>query len=95
MDFNNNERQKNFNQIKGSISEFNPAQKFCSITLEVGHEKKRFINFVVKKEKYEDIIKAFNIGDKVCVTFYVTSKKNPENGKWGTMVTLLNIELTK
>lgn len=93
--FNNNERQKNFNQIKGNISEFLPADKFCSLTLEVGHEKKRFINFIVKKEKYNDITNIFNVGDKVCVTFYVTSKKNPENNRWGTMVTLLNIELTK
>lgn len=93
-DFNNNDRQKNFNQIRGVITELLPGEKFCSVTLELGHEKKRFVNMVVKKTEYQSITSPFKIGDKVSVKFYITSKKNT-SGHWSTMATILEIESTK
>ena len=91
--FNNNDRQKNFNQIKGLITEFLPGEKFCSVTLELGHEKKRFVNMVIKQPEYQKVITEHKIGDKVAVKFYVTSKKN-DKGCWSTMCTILEISNT-
>lgn len=98
--FNNNDRQRNFNQIRGVITEFLPGEKFCSITLELGHEKKRFVNLVVKKTDnqgvitYDQIMSKFKLGDKVSVKFYVTSKKNSQ-GHWSSMITALDAEACK
>jgi hypothetical protein len=92
--FNNNDRQKNFNQIRGVIHEFLPGEKFGSVTLELGHEKKRFVNLVIKKTDYQRVTSHFKIGDKVVVKFYITSKKNT-SGHWATMATILEIEACK
>lgn len=94
QEFNNNDRQKNFNQIRGVITEFLPGEKFGSVTLELGHEKKRFVNLVVKRIDYHRITSPFKIGDKVAVKFYITSKKNT-SGHWGTMASILEMDSCK
>ena len=62
-DFNRNDKQLNFNKIKGSIVELNDGEKFCSLTLDVGHENIRQVNLVVKKVFF-DTIKEKLVGKK-------------------------------
>ena len=88
--FNKNDRQVYFNQVKGTLAELNNGDRFCSITLNVGHESKRQVNFVTKKPQYDKIVEAFKIGDKLAVKFYVTSVK--KNGRWYTMANALSVD---
>jgi hypothetical protein len=90
-DFNRNEKQFFFNQIKGIISELNESADFCSITLTMGHEKARQVNFAIKKQLFDTINGVYNIGDKVCVRFYLSSKQ--KNGRWFTNANVLSMEL--
>ncbi len=57
--FNNNEKQKYFNQICGDITELIDAEKYCSITLSVGHERPREVNITVKKELFDELNKKY------------------------------------
>ena len=92
MEFiNNNEKQKKFSDIKGVISELNGDNDFCSLTLLVGHEKPRNLNIVTRRDKFDDIIKNFKVGDKVKCYYYGSSKKKHE--RWHTHLILLGIEL--
>ena len=69
-DFNRNEKQLNFNKIKGSIVELNDGEKFCSLTLDVGHENIRQVNLVVKKVFFDTIKEKFKLGDKVFIKYF-------------------------
>jgi len=89
-DFNKNDKQHNFCQIKGKIIEINDGEKFGSLTLEVGHEKPRSVNLILKKTMLEDIQKKHSINDRVRVGFYISSKN--KEGKWRTMANVLFIE---
>jgi hypothetical protein len=94
-DFNKNDKQKHFAQIKGEITELNDGEKFCSITLKVGHENPREVNMGIKKADFDIYRSAYSIGDKVVVTYYPTShRKETKGGKkyWQTMVNVLNVE---
>lgn len=88
--FNKNNRQMHFNQIKGYLVEMNAGDKFCNITLNVGHENVRQVNLIVKKEVFNSITSNFNINDKVVARYYITSRKKFD--KWHTMAYLLGIE---
>lgn len=88
-DFNKNEKQLYFNQIKGKITELNDGDKFCSITLSVGHENVRDVNFIVKKIAFDNIKNNFNVGEKVSVQYYPVSRKKLE--RWYSMNNLLDI----
>ena len=88
-DFNKNKKQQNFNQIKGVITEISEGEKFCHMTLNVGHENPRFVNGVIKKEFYDQIKDKNKIGDKVTLTFYVSSRKKDD--RWRTMVNILTV----
>lgn len=90
-DFNKNDKQHNFCQIKGKIIEINDGDKFGSITLEVGHEKTRSVNIILKKQMIESTLAAFDIGNKVRIGFYISSKF--KEGRWRTMANALFIEL--
>lgn len=91
MEFeNNNDKQVHFNQIKGTIKDISIGNSFGSITLEVGHEKKRFVNMVYKKEIHDDIYSNYLIGDKITAKFYISSYD--KFGKWKTLAHLLSIE---
>ena len=88
--FNKNEKQLNFNKIKGTICELNDGEKFCSVTLLVGHENMRKVNVVVKKSDYEFINQKFSIGSRVYVKFYLTSRF--KHGRWYTMAYSLSMD---
>lgn len=86
---NKNERQLYFNQVRGVIEELNDGDKFCSITLRVGHENPRQVNLVLKKPEFDKIKDIHSVGEKVSVKFYIVSRK--KNERWYTTATLLEI----
>jgi hypothetical protein len=88
MIFENN--QFYFNQIKGTIQEMIEEDKFCSITLQVGHSNSRLVNLSCKKEYFDTIIKSISINDKVICQFYVSS--NQKFGRWYNTISLLSCE---
>jgi hypothetical protein len=91
MSFDNkNEKQLNFNQIKGIVTEINAGDIFSSLTLSVGHETKRYINVVFKSTLLESITEKIKIEDKVIVKFYLASYNKFE--KWKTLAHLLFID---
>lgn len=87
--FNKNDKQLFFNQVKGTLSEINAGDKFCNITLSVGHENIRQVNLVMKRHQYDTLLVGFNQGDKVCARFYITSRKKLD--RWFTTANLLHI----
>lgn len=91
FDFNRNEKQLNFNQIKGTLSEINEGTTFCNITIKSGHENIREINLVIKKDNFDKICSDKKIGDKVAIRFYLSSRRRKEGG-WYTMANVLTIE---
>ena len=88
--FNRNDKQFFFNQIKGFIYEISEDGNWCSITLNVGHESVRYVNFSMKKDSYEKIKNNYVIGDKVLVQFYLTSRF--KNERWYTVANVLQID---
>lgn len=90
MDFNKNELQKDFNQIKGIVTELNDAEKYCSITLEVGHENCRSVNLAVRKVEFDKMLYTIKISDKVCCRFFPVSNRKPD--RWHTHLNLLSCE---
>jgi hypothetical protein len=89
MEFQNkSEKQVTFNQIKGVATEKNDGEKFCSITIEVGHKNTRSVNLVCKKAQYDILSPLFNVGDKVSVRFFLTSHKSK---RWHTYANILEI----
>lgn len=92
-DFNRNEKQVYFNQVKGRITELNDGDRFCSITLDVGHENVRQVNFIVKKIAFDTVKMNYNVGEYVSVKYYPVSRL--KNGRWYTMCNLLDISKTE
>jgi len=84
-----NDKQLFFNQVKGIIEEMNDGEQFCNITLKLGHENSRNVNLVIKKPQFEPILKKYNVGDKVCVRFYISSRK--KHDRWYTTATILDV----
>lgn len=94
-DFNKNEKQHNFNQIKGVITELNDGEKFCNMTLTVGHENPRSVNLAIKKVAFDAYKEVHKLGDKVLVKFYISSRNKSYNGekpRWSTMANVLQID---
>lgn len=89
-DFNRNDKQFKFNEIKGSITEKNDHPSWCSITINVGHENPRLVNLSIKKVDFDKIKDKFLIGDKVAVRFYITSRFKSE--RWYTTANILQID---
>jgi len=85
-----NDKQVFFNQVKGIIHEMNEADDFCNVVLLVGHENNRHISFVTKKLRYDQLKNDLNIGDKVCIKFYLSSRK--KHDRWYTTATILDIQ---
>ena len=83
------DKQLFFNQIKGEITELNSGDKFCNLTLKVGHEKLRYANLVAKKEIFDEIVRKYKIGDIVTVRFFVSSRYKHE--RWYTMCNVLEV----
>ena len=88
-DFNRNEKQQFFSTIKGTLKEIEMGDKFSSITLEVGHERPRLVNLVLKNALLEKVKEDLIIESKISVAYYITSRKNAN--KWTTMANALTI----
>ena len=85
-----NDRQIYFNQIKGTVLDIIKGEIFSSITLNVGHEKRKFVNLVFKTEKLNEIESKITIDDKVCAKYYLASYN--KNNKWKTLAHLLFVD---
>jgi hypothetical protein len=90
FEFNKNDKQQHFNQIKGIITELNEGDTWCSITLKVGHENERFVNLVAKNSCFSKVTKDHKIGDKVIVMFYLTSRF--KNDRYYTTAHVLQVD---
>lgn len=89
VNFNKNDKQIFFNQVKGAISEIDTTTDWCSITLSVGHENNRLVNFCIKKKDYALLDGKFNILDKVLIRFFLTSRF--KNDRWHTIANVISI----
>lgn len=89
-EFNKNDKQLYFNRVKGTISEIAISDEWCSLTLIVGHENTRLVNFCYKKDQHEKYIGNFKVGDKVGVRFFLTSRF--KNGRWHTNANILQVD---
>ena len=85
-----NDKQLFFNQIRGVIQELNDGEEFCSLTLSVGHENNRNVNLVLKKPLFDQLMHNYQIGEKVSVRFYISSRNKHE--RWYTTATVLDIQ---
>jgi hypothetical protein len=81
-DFNKSDHQTTFNQVRGSVIELNDTGDFCSVTLSVGKQTQRNVNFIFKRALFQQFTKTISMSDSVCITFYVSSKF--KNGRWYT-----------
>ena len=88
-DFNRNEKQQFFSTIKGVLKETQVGEKFSSITLEVGHERPRLVNLVMKNALLEKVKSDLIPESKLSVAYYITSRKTAD--KWSTMANALTI----
>ena len=88
---NKNDRQRNFAEVRGVISEMNDAEYHCSITLTVGHENPRPVNVVCKKPAFDGWAKKVKVGDKVIVQYFITSRN--KNERWNTYANILDIHV--
>ena len=86
---NKNEKQLYFNQTKGTISEIVKGDRFCSIAIIAGHENPRHVCFTIKTSEYIDKYPWCEIGDKVTIKFYLSSRK--KNDRWYTNANILDI----
>jgi hypothetical protein len=92
-DFNRNEKQLNFNTIKGTIAEIIDEQTYSAIILDVGHEKQRKVYLSIPTKKLEDMKDIVVVGIKVEVKFYIASKLKSD--KWFTNVNVLSVSPVK
>ncbi len=88
-DFNRNEKQQFFSTIKGVLKETQIGDKFSSITLEVGHERPRLVNLVLKNALLEKVKEDLVLESKISLAYYITSRKTAD--KWSTMANVLTV----
>jgi len=79
-----------FNKIRGKVVELIEHEKFCSVTLQVGHANFRLVNLSCKKIYFEKLLKSIELEDKVVCQFYVSSIK--KNERWYNHLSLLSCE---
>jgi hypothetical protein len=89
--FNKNDKQRHFNKIKGRITEINDGNEYCSLTVAVGHENPRNVNFSCKKEKFAELCGNLKVDDKVCVIFFPSSRF--KNERWYNSLIILKVEV--
>lgn len=87
--FNKSAQQHVFSEIRGVIVELNDGEKFCSITLSVGHNNTRKVNLVCKKHQFDIIKKEHNLGEKVLARYFISSRFKFE--RWYTMANILTV----
>lgn len=91
--WNKNNKQAVFNSIRGKLIELNDADEFCSITIQCGHENKRVVNFIAKKEIFNQITKQHMLEDVVSVKYYIVSRM--KNGRYYTNANVLEVSKDK
>jgi hypothetical protein len=86
-----NDKQLYFNQIKGKLVEINDGEKYCSVTLSVGHDNIRSVNLVMKKNQFDTMVlgKKLQLTDNIMARFFVSSRF--KNGRWYTMANTLDL----
>jgi hypothetical protein len=84
-----NDKQVLFNQVKGLLEEINEGEDFCNITLKVGHENPRMVNFTMKRSQFDEMANNHKLGEKVCCRFYISSRKKYD--RWYTTASILDI----
>jgi hypothetical protein len=90
--FNKNDKQVFFNQLRGQIHEIGIGDRYTNVVLIVGHDNTRFANFVIKTSLFHKLPSPVDLGDKVCIKYYISSIS--KNGKWYTSANILSIEKT-
>ena len=88
--FNKNQLQLYFNQIKGEIAEINIDELYSNVTLKVGHHNSRVVNLVAKTPTFHNLIGNFKVGDKIIAKYYLSSNKKIE--RYYTTATLLDVQ---
>ena len=88
--FNKNDKQFHFNEVRGLLTEVNDGEKYCSITLELGHENTRQVNIVLKKAQFDAVMSPFSVGEKISVKYYLVSRF--KNSRWYTSANFLEIK---
>lgn len=83
------DKQVLFNQVRGIIDEINEGEDFCNVTLKVGHDNHRLVNFTMKRTQFEEIGKKHTLGEKVTIRFYISSRK--KHDRWYTTASVLDI----
>ena len=86
-----NDKQVFFNQIRGEVFEINVDEKFSNVILQLGHENTRHAAFVIKTELFKQYEPRLNVGDKVTIRFYISSRK--KHDRWYTTATILDLQL--
>ena len=88
--FNKNQLQLYFNQIKGEIIEINLGELYSNVTLKVGHHNSRQVNLVAKTQTFKNILSAYKLGDKIVAKYYLSSNK--KNDRYYTTATILDAQ---
>jgi len=88
--FNRNEKQLNFNTVKGTVYEIKKEEVYSSVIIEAGHERKRYVCFSLSTDRLCEVEKNISVGMKVSVRFYVASKR--KENKWFTNANIITIE---
>lgn len=88
--FNKNQLQLYFNQVKGEITEINIDELYSNVTLRVGHHNSRQVNVVAKTPMFENLMKSFKLGDRVIIKYYLSSNK--KNERYYTTATMLDVQ---
>jgi hypothetical protein len=78
-----NGSQKRFNTLKGWLIEHKDHEKYPSVLIECGNERKRKVFFSVSKHIYNKICSDLVVGKKYYVSFYLISRN--KNGSWYTL----------
>lgn len=82
--------QTDYNQIKGVVLEVIQHDEFPSFTLTVGQKTQRLVNIYIRKAHFDKIENLLQVGNKVSVMFFVSSRK--KHGRYYTMANTLQVD---
>jgi hypothetical protein len=88
--FNKNQLQLYFNQVKGEIVEINLDELYSNLTIKVGHHNSRQVNLVAKTSTFNNIISNLKLGDRIVAKYYLSSNK--KNDRYYTTATILDAQ---
>ena len=88
-----NDKQQVYNVSIGKYEESFSSEKFCSVTLSVGIDYPRMVNFSIKRPDFDRLMTTISKGNRIKVYFYPTSKRATGiNGKWFTNNCIIDVE---